>query len=155
MAEDKNLRNHYFETQTQTQNQKSPQNQIIEQVQVFKTGNEMVAEAARLIDFHFMGYYPITPSTEIAQLMDAMKSAGEIRTVLLAADGEHGAAGACLGASTAGARVLNATSANGFLFSLEQLPVQAGLRLPMVLNLVTRSVSGPLDIRCDHSDLLS
>lgn len=125
-----------------------------EQVAKFATGNEMVAEAARMIDFHFMGYYPITPSTEIAELINAMKSRGEVSTVLLPADGEHGAAGACFGASTGGARVLNATSANGFLYSLEQLPVQAGARLPMVLNLVTRSVSGPLDIRCDHSDLM-
>ncbi|MGE5086393.1 MAG: thiamine pyrophosphate-dependent enzyme [Bacillota bacterium] len=114
----------------------------------------MVAEAAKAIQFHFMGYYPITPSTEIAQLIDAMKARGEVSTVLLPADGEHGAAGACFGATTGGARVLNATSANGFLYSLEQLPVQAGSRLPMVLNLVTRSVSGPLDIRCDHSDLM-
>lgn len=125
-----------------------------EQIQKFLTGNEMIAEAAKSINFHFMGYYPITPSTEIAQLLDAMKVRGEISTVLLPADGEHGAAGACFGAATAGARVLNATSANGFLYSLEQLPVQAGSRLPMVLNLVTRSVSGPLDIRCDHSDLM-
>ena len=126
----------------------------LQQTQKFMTGNEMVAEAARAINFHFMGYYPITPSTEIAQLIDAMRVRGEVSTVMLPADGEHGAAGACFGASTGGARVLNATSANGFLYSLEQLPVQAGSRLPMILNLVTRSVSGPLDIRCDHSDLM-
>lgn len=124
------------------------------QIQKFITGNEAVAEAAKAINFHFMGFYPITPSTEIAQLIDAMKARGEVDTVLLPADGEHGAAGACFGASSGGARVLNATSANGFLYSLEQLPVQAGSRLPMILNLVTRSVSGPLDIRCDHSDLM-
>jgi pyruvate ferredoxin oxidoreductase alpha subunit len=125
-----------------------------EQIAKFMTGNEMVAEAAKVIDFHFMGYYPITPSTEIAELINAMKARGEVSTVLLPADGEHGAAGACFGAASGGARVLNATSANGFLYSLEQLPAQAGSRLPMVLNLVTRSVSGPLDIRCDHSDLM-
>lgn len=124
------------------------------QIKALKTGNELVAEAARMIDFHFMGYYPITPSTEIAEKIDALKARGEVSTVMLPADGEHGAAGACFGASTGGARVLNATSANGFLYSLEQLPVQAGSRMPMVLNLVTRSVSGPLDIRCDHSDLM-
>jgi len=127
---------------------------MLEQENKFLTGNEMVAEAAKHIDFHFMGYYPITPSTEIAEIINKMKAQGEVSTVMLAADGEHGAAGACFGASTTGARVLNATSANGFLYSLEQLPVQAGSRLPMVLNLVTRSVSGPLDIRCDHSDLM-
>lgn len=126
----------------------------VEQVAKFMTGNEMVAEAARGIDFHFMGYYPITPSTEIAELINGMAARGEVSTVLLPADGEHGAAGACFGASSGGVRVLNATSANGFLYSLEQLPAQAGSRLPMVLNLVTRSVSGPLDIRCDHSDLM-
>ena len=43
---------------------------------------------------------------------------------------------------------------NGLLFSLEQLPVQSGTRFPMVLNVVTRSVSGPLDIRGDHSDIM-
>lgn len=125
----------------------------MEQVTGFMTGNEAAAAAAKDINFHFMGYYPITPSTEISQLIDGMKAKGEVDTVLLPADGEHGAAGACFGASAGGARVLNATSANGFLYSLEQLPVQAGSRLPMVLNLVTRSISGPLDIRCDHSDL--
>ncbi len=124
------------------------------QLKKLLTGNEAVAEAARGIRFHFMGYYPITPSTEIAELIQGMNARGELDTVLLAADGEHGAAGACFGASTGGARVLNATSANGLLYSLEQLPAQAGSRLPMVLNLVTRSVSAPLDIRCDHSDLM-
>ncbi|MFP5519172.1 MAG: thiamine pyrophosphate-dependent enzyme [Bdellovibrionia bacterium] len=126
---------------------------MIEQKKVFVSGNEAIALAAKHIHFHFMGYYPITPSTEIAHHLDKWKANGEIQTVMLPADGEHGAAGACFGASTTGARVLNATSANGFLYSLEQLPVQAGSRRPMVLNLVTRSVSGPLDIRCDHSDL--
>lgn len=129
-------------------------NSSVDQETRFLTGNETAAEAAKFIDFHFMGYYPITPSTEIAQLIDLMKTQGEVSTVMLPADGEHGAAGACFGASTGGGRVLNATSANGLLYSLEQLPVQAGSRLPMVLNLVTRSISGPLDIRCDHSDLM-
>ena len=72
---------------------------------------------------------------------------------MIPADGEHGAAGICYGASAGGGRVFNATSSQGLLFSLEQLPVQSGTRFPMVLNLVTRSVSGPLDIRGDHSDL--
>ncbi|TVQ34179.1 MAG: pyruvate synthase [Geminicoccaceae bacterium] len=100
-----------------------------------------------------MGYFPITPSTEIAQILDEKFAAGEHTTTLIPADGEHGAAGICYGASLGGGRVLNATSANGLLYAIEQLPVQAGTRAPMVLNLVTRAVSGPLDILCDHSDL--
>jgi pyruvate ferredoxin oxidoreductase alpha subunit len=119
----------------------------------FLSGNEMAALSAKQIDFHVMGFYPITPSTEIAELLDEMAAEGEHRTVMVAADGEHGAAGLCYGASLSGGRVFNATSSQGLLYALEQLPVQAGTRYPMLLDLVTRSVSGPLDIRGDHSDL--
>ncbi|MBI2171892.1 MAG: pyruvate synthase [Chloroflexi bacterium] len=119
----------------------------------FKSGNEMAALAANHINFHVMGYYPITPSTEIAEYLDEMFAQGEHQIRMIAADGEHGGAGICYGASTGGGRVFNATSANGFLYALEQFPVQSGTRYPMVMDLVTRSVSGPLDIRGDHSDL--
>ncbi|REJ33198.1 MAG: pyruvate synthase, partial [Bacillota bacterium] len=124
-----------------------------EQRMGFLSGNEMAALAASQINFHVMGYYPITPSTEIAELLSEMQANGEHDIVLIPGDGEHGAAGICYGASTGGGRVFNATSANGLLYALEQLPVQSGTRFPMVLDLVTRSVSGPLDIRGDHSDL--
>ncbi|MCL4558904.1 MAG: thiamine pyrophosphate-dependent enzyme [Deltaproteobacteria bacterium] len=113
----------------------------------------MAAMAAKHIDFHIMGYYPITPSTEVAENLDEMKAFGEHDIRMIPGDGEHGAAGICYGATLGGGRVFNATSANGFLFSIEQYPVQSGTRFPMLLNLVTRSVSGPLDIKGDHSDL--
>lgn len=127
--------------------------QPAEQKSVFESGNEMAAMAAAQINYHLMGYFPITPSTEIAQYLDMMRVRGEHDIRLIPADGEHGSAGICYGAAAAGARVFNATSANGFLYMIEQLPVQAGTRFPMVMNLVTRAVSGPLDIRGDHSDL--
>lgn len=124
-----------------------------EQLITFESGNEMAALAAAQINYHIMGYFPITPSTEVAQYLDQMKSRGEHDIKLIAADGEHGSAGICYGAAATGARVINATSANGFMYMLEQLPVQSGTRFPMVMNLVTRAISGPLDIRGDHSDL--
>ena len=119
----------------------------------FRSGNEAAALAARDIGFHVMGYFPITPSTEVAENLSRMQAGGQHDTVMIAGDGEHGAAGICYGAALGGGRVLNATSAQGLLFSLEQLPVQAGTRVPMVLNIAARSVSGPLDIRGDHSDI--
>lgn len=124
-----------------------------EQLTTFESGNEMAAMAAAQIDYHIMGYFPITPSTEVAQFLDQMKARGEHNIKLIPADGEHGSAGICYGAAATGARVFNATSANGLMYMLEQLPVQSGTRFPMVMNLVTRSISGPLDIRGDHSDL--
>lgn len=124
------------------------------QVTKFFSGNEMAAMAMNQMNFHVMGYFPITPSTQIAETLDAMKANGENDVVMIPADGEHGAAGICYGASTGGGRVGNATSANGLLYALEQLPVQSGTRFPMLLNVVTRSVSGPLDIKGDHSDIM-
>ncbi len=124
------------------------------QTMVVQSGNEIAATAAKQINYHVMGYYPITPSTEVAETLDAMKAEGEHTVRMIPGDGEHGAAGICFGASTAGGRVFNATSANGLLFAFEQLPVQSGERFPMVFNIVTRAVSGPLDIRGDHSDIM-
>lgn len=124
-----------------------------QQIRVFKSGNEGAVEAARQINYDIMGYYPITPSTQIPEGIDLYKSKNKLDTVLVAAEGEHSAAGICYGASAAGARVINATSANGLLYSIEQLPVQSGTRLPMVLNIACRTVSGPLSIKGDHSDI--
>jgi len=125
----------------------------VEQRVVYESGNEMAAYAAHQINYHIMGYFPISPSTEVAQFLDLMKVNGQHDIRLIPADGEHGSAGVCYGASVAGGRVFNATSANGYLYMLEQMPVQSGTRFPMVMNLVCRSVSGPLDIHGDHSDL--
>ena len=121
---------------------------------MFESGNELAAHAAKQINYHIMGYYPITPSTQIAEHLDFLKAEGQHDITLIPADGEHGAAGICYGASTGGGRVFNATSANGLLFALEQLPVQSGTRFPMVLNVACRTVSGPLSIKGDHSDIM-
>ena len=129
------------------------ENSFAKQQLEFKSGNEVAAKAAAQINYHIMGYFPITPSTEIAQLLDGMKARGQTDIQLIPADGEHGAAGINYGAAITGSRVFSATSANGLMYMLEQLPVQSGTRFPMVMNLVTRSVSGPLNIHGDHSDL--
>lgn len=121
---------------------------------LFESGNELAAYAAKQINYHIMGYYPITPSTQIAEYLDRMKADGEHSIDLIPAEGEHSAAGICYGASAGGGRVFNATSANGLLYALEELPVQSGTRLPMVLNIACRTVSGPLSIKGDHSDVM-
>lgn len=125
-----------------------------EQQVLFESGNELAAYAAKQINYHVMGYYPITPSTQIAELLDQMKAEGKHDISLIAAEGEHSAAGICYGASTGGGRVFNATSSNGLLYAIEQLPVQSGTRFPMVMNIACRTVSGPLCIKGDHSDIM-
>lgn len=125
-----------------------------EQVEKYLSGNEAAALAVKQIGYDIMGYYPITPSTQIAENLDLMGAKGEVDITMIPAEGEHSAAGICYGASAAGARAFNATSANGLLYALEQFPVQSGTRYPMVMNVVCRTVSGPLSIKGDHSDIM-
>ncbi|MDO4304849.1 MAG: thiamine pyrophosphate-dependent enzyme [Bacillota bacterium] len=120
----------------------------------FSSGNEMAALAIRQIGYDLMGYYPITPSTQIAEGLDTMRANGETDLIMVAAEGEHSAAGICYGASVGGGRVINATSANGLMYAIEQFPVQSGTRYPMVMNVVCRTISGPLSIKGDHSDIM-
>ena len=124
------------------------------QVMEYASGNEIAAIAIKQIGYDLMGYYPITPSTQIAENLDIMRANGEMDMIMIAAEGEHSAAGICYGASVAGGRVVNATSANGLLYAIEQMPVQSGTRYPMVMNVVCRTVSGPLSIKGDHSDIM-
>ena len=125
-----------------------------EQVEKYLSGNEAAALAVKQIGDDIMGYYPITPSTQIAENLDLMGAKGEVDITMIPAEGEHSAAGICYGASAAGARAFNATSANGLLYALEQFPVQSGTRYPMVMNVACRTVSGPLSIKGDHSDIM-
>lgn len=127
---------------------------MAQQIVEYASGNEMAAIAVKQIGYDLMGYYPITPSTQIAENLDLMRARGETDLEMIAAEGEHSAAGICYGASVGGARVFNATSANGLLYAIEQLPVQSGTRYPMVMNVACRTVSGPLSIKGDHSDLM-
>lgn len=124
------------------------------QVAEYASGNEMAAFAIKQIGYDLMGYYPITPSTQIAEGLDTMRANGETDLIMIAAEGEHSAAGICYGAAVGGGRVINATSANGLLYAIEQFPVQSGTRYPMVMNVVCRTISGPLSIKGDHSDIM-
>ena len=124
------------------------------QVVEFASGNEMAVMAIRQIGYDLMGYYPITPSTQIAENLDRLQADADTDLIMIAAEGEHSAAGICYGASVGGGRVINATSANGLMYAIEQFPVQSGTRYPMVMNVVCRTISGPLSIKGDHSDIM-
>lgn len=127
---------------------------MLKQKMVFESGDEIVAIACKQINYDIMPYYPITASTQIPENVDILKEKGGFDTELILADGEHSALGMCYGASLSKGRVLTATSGNGLLYALEQLPVQSGTRFPMVLNLACTSVSSPMSIKCDHTDVM-
>ncbi len=116
------------------------------------TGNQAVAEALRQISPDVMAAYPITPSTEIMQRYTEFVSNGKVDTEIILVESEHSAMSACIGASAAGGRVATATSAQGLALMWEMLHIASGYRLPILIALVNRALSAPLNIHADHSD---
>ena len=118
------------------------------------SGNEATAIALKQINPDVVAAFPITPSTEIPQYFSTFVSNGEVDTEFVAVESEHSAMSATIGAEAAGARAMTATSANGLSLMWEMIYIASSLRLPIVMALVNRAVSGPLNIHNDHSDAM-
>lgn len=118
------------------------------------SGNEAAAIAMKQINPDVVAAFPITPSTEIPQYFSTFVSNGTVDTEFVAVESEHSAMSACIGAEAAGARAMTATSANGLSFMWEMIYIASSMRLPIVMSLVNRAVSGPLNIHNDHSDAM-
>ncbi len=118
------------------------------------SGNEATAIAMKQINPDVVAAFPITPSTEIPQYFSSFVANGDVDTEFVAVESEHSAMSATIGASAAGARAMTATSANGLSLMWEMIYIASSLRLPIVMALVNRAVSGPLNIHNDQSDAM-
>ncbi len=116
------------------------------------SGNEAVAYAIRQVNPDVMPAFPITPSTEIPQMVSTYIANGEIDTEFIPVESEHSSMSAAIGAEAAGARSLTATSSAGLALMWEELLLAASNRMPLALTLVNRTLSGPININCDHTD---
>ncbi len=119
---------------------------------IAKTANEVFAEAMRQINPDVVAAYPITPATEIVQIFSQFVADGKVDTEFVPVESEHSAMSATVGACVAGARAMTATSSQGLALMWEILNIASGLRLPIVMPMVNRSLSSPINIHCDHSD---
>ena len=118
------------------------------------SGNEASAVAMKQINPDVVAAFPITPSTEIPQYFSTFVSNGKVDTEFIAVESEHSAMSACIGAEAAGSRAMTATSSNGLALMWEMIYIASSLRLPIVMPLVNRAISGPLNIHNDHSDAM-
>ncbi len=116
------------------------------------SGNEAVAYAIKQINPDVMPAFPITPSTEIPQMVSNYIANGQMDTEFIPVESEHSSMSATIGAEAAGARSLTATSSAGLALMWEELLLAASNRMPCALALVNRTLSGPININCDHSD---
>jgi len=118
------------------------------------TGNDAAAEALRQANPDVVPAYPITPQTELMHRFADFYANGLVDTEMVLVESEHSAMSAAVGASAAGARVATATSSQGFALMVEVCYIAAAYRLPIVMPLVNRALSGPINIHCDHSDAM-
>jgi len=117
-------------------------------------GNQTIGEAARQVDPDVIAAYPITPSTAIVETIAKFKADGLITGEFVCPESEHSAMSLCIGASSAGGRVMTATASQGLALMWEMLYIAAGLRLPIVAAIANRSLSAPINIHGDHSDTM-
>jgi pyruvate ferredoxin oxidoreductase alpha subunit len=118
------------------------------------TGNEAGAEALRQVNPDVCAAYPITPQTDMMQRFSSFVSNGKVDTEMILVESEHSAMSACIGAAAGGGRVVTATSSQGLALMWEMLFIAAGDRLPIVMPVVNRALSAPLNIHGDHSDAM-
>lgn len=118
------------------------------------TGAQAAAEAMRQINPDVVVAYPITPQTPIVEHFAEFVANGLVDTETIPVESEHSALSAAIGASAAGARAMCATSSQGLALMWEIVAAAPGLRLPIVMPLVNRALSAPINIHCDHSDVM-
>jgi len=111
-----------------------------------------MAEAMRQLNPDVVAAFPITPSTQIIEDFAKFVADGKVDTELITVESEHSAMSACIGASIAGGRVMTATSANGLALMWEMLYIAAGMRQPILITVINRALSAPINIHCDHGE---
>ncbi|MDD3607723.1 MAG: pyruvate ferredoxin oxidoreductase [Candidatus Moranbacteria bacterium] len=119
------------------------------------TGGHAVGQALSQIDPDVMAVYPITPQTPIVEYFAKKKANGQVATEIIPVESEHSAMSACIGASACGARTVTASSSQGIMYMMETLPIAAAMRLPIVMAVANRAISGPINIHADHSDAMA
>jgi pyruvate ferredoxin oxidoreductase alpha subunit len=119
------------------------------------TGNAAAAWGARLAEVDYVPAFPITPQTEIIELLAEWAETSGVPGRFVAFDSEHSMLTAAASAAATGARVFTATSSQGLLYGFEMLYTAAGWRVPLVLVNVSRGLSSPITLEADHNDVLS
>ena len=118
------------------------------------TGNEAQAYAMKQINPDVVAAYPITPQTSLMQKFSEYVADGDVDTEMILVESEHSAMSACVGSASGGARTMTATSANGLALMWEIVYIAASSRLPIVMPVINRALSAPINIHCDHSDTM-
>jgi len=115
-------------------------------------GDEAIAYAVKQCNVDLVAAYPITPQTIIVEKFAEYVANGEVDTEFVTVESEHSAMSACIGGAAVGGRIFTASASAGLALMHEMNYVAASHRLPIVMAVVNRALSGPINIHVDHSD---
>lgn len=118
-------------------------------------GDSAVALAWKQIDPDVCAAYPITPQTIIVERFSDYVADGDVGTEFVCVESEHSALTVCTASASAGARTFTATSSQGLAYMWEMLPITSAMRVPIVMAVANRTISGPINIHNDHGDVMS
>ncbi len=118
-------------------------------------GSHAVAEAVRLCRPQVVSAYPITPQTHIVEALADYVANCQLDAEYITVESELSALSACVGASAAGSRTYSATTSQGLALMCEVLFNASGMRLPIVMSIVNRSMGAPLSIWNDQQDSIA
>lgn len=118
-------------------------------------GNHALSYGAKLGRSQVIAAYPITPQTQVVELLSEMCADKSLDAKFIKVESEHSAMAACLGASLAGARTFTATSSQGLALMHELLHWASGGRLPVVMGNINRAMAPGWSIWSDQNDSLS
>jgi pyruvate ferredoxin oxidoreductase alpha subunit len=113
------------------------------------------AEAVKQANVDVISAYPITPQTHIVEHLSEIVANADLDAEFFCVESEHSALSVCVGAAATGARTFTCTSSQGLALMSEITYIASGLRLPIVMILSNRTLSAPLSIWNDHSDVMS
>jgi pyruvate ferredoxin oxidoreductase alpha subunit len=114
-----------------------------------------VSHAVQMSRAEAIAAYPITPQTHIVEHLSTMVANGDLDAEFVNVESEHSAMSTCIGMSATGARTYTATSSQGLALMNEILFIASALRLPIVMTVANRALSGPLSIWNDHGDIMA
>ena len=127
----------------------------VKQKMVGINGDEAVAYAFKQCNVDLLSAYPITPQTIIVEKFSEYVANGEVETEFVTVESEHSAMSVCIGGAAAGGRVCTATASAGLALMHEMVFIAASHRLPIVMAVASRALSGPINIHPDHSDSMA
>jgi len=113
------------------------------------------AEAVKQANVDVISAYPITPQTHVVEHLSELVANGELDAEFIPVESEHSALSVCLGSEATGARSFTCTSSQGLVLMSEITYIASGLRLPIVMINANRTISAPISIWNDHSDVMT